>query len=374
VHLAVAARSAITTALGSTANAVIDPLLDRYRLAATSKGIEADVLIVDDAQSMARFGMMPLASISADLVRAVIGQAHTALLANGNGLDSVLLFGGPRIFPFFNFVNPVIDRALDPDATVPSDNPYGVISATASGQDWLVPTLPIGRIYDAGSVQTFADAIRSVIANHEAPAPRHGSCAIYNGEWMQASVAVAGELAKPLDLQMSPPYQVNAANRTDLDRRVVYINLHGFDGQIAWKSYDAGNDVFLDVLTPESFTAATTAGSFVVSEACYGGQVADRSVANSCALSAHVAGGTVIAATGLVWGSVLRPWAYIDSGDALAKHVIGRMGVGLPIGTVLSEGRRLFVLARQGAPDGMSAFEQKTALQFILMGDPSLPA
>jgi hypothetical protein len=282
----------------------------------------------------------------------------------------VLLFGGDRVFPVFRFANPVVDRALDPDPIVLSDNPYSVLTPTAGTFNWLLPSFPVGRIPDCGRTDLFAAAIEGVIRNHEAPPARRGSFAVFNADWIDASTRVAQQLVPPVDTRLAPPYQLTAQQRADLDRSVVYVNLHGFDGETAWKAYDAGTDRFIDVITPASFAMETTSGSFVISEACYGGQVAERVPANSCALSAQAAGATVIAATGLVWGSVLRPWAYVQDGDALAALVISGMP-GRPIGEAFTIGRQQFVANCGAIPN---PFEQKTALQFILLGDPALQA
>lgn len=368
MHLAIASRTAITDTLGPEAITAVEPLLGHYIAAARNAGVEAALLIIDDAESMEAFGLKPLGLASAELVRTLIAAVRNAVMQTGRSLDSVLLVGGHGMFPLFSFTNPVVDRQLDPDTIVESDNPYGVLDTPTSGADWLAPSIPVGRIYDSGSVDTFSRALSGVIASHEARSQRQGSLAIYNADWLDVSLDVAQSLPSPMDAVMAPPYELGT-NVRELDRAVVYVNLHGFSGTPGWQSYDSLTDRFIDVVTPASFLPETMVGTFVFSETCYGAQVVGRTPEDSCALSAHASGATVIGATGLVWGSVLKPWAFVADADALARCVFQRFGAGMSVGAAFKAGRDAFLLGR-----ALNPFEQKTALQFILLGDPSLPA
>ncbi|MEP7298521.1 MAG: C25 family cysteine peptidase [Burkholderiales bacterium] len=364
MHLAIASRTAITNALGPAALTTLEPLFERYLAAARDGGTDARLLMIDDASSMETFGLEPLGLASAELVRTVVANVRKQAR---QALESLLLLGGHSMFPLFAFTNPVLDRLLDPDAVVESDNPYGVLDTVSSGADWLAPSIPVGRIYDSGSVDAFAQALSAVIARHEAKPARAGSLAIYNADWMDVSLDVARNLPGPVDSVMAPPYEVGD-NVKDLEREVLYVNLHGFSGVPGWQSYDSITDRFIDVLTPRSFTPETSSGTFLLTETCYGAQVVGRTPQNSCALSAHTNGATVVGATGLVWGSVLKPWAFVADGDALAQCVFQHLNRGGLIGAAFKAGRDAFLAGRT-----LNPFEQKTALQFILLGDPSLP-
>jgi hypothetical protein len=268
--------------------------------------------------------------------------------------------------------NPVFDRRLDPDAQVLSDNPYGAIDDSLD--EWLAPSIPIGRICDGGSAATFAQVLDRVIANRVARPAREGSCAIINEQWIDASLPAVSALDPPIDRRIAPAYAVSSANADDLRRRVIYVNLHGFDGDPAWKSYDVVADRFLDVLTPNSFAADPIGGSLIVSEACYGAQIAGRTADDSCALRAQAEGAAaVIGATGLVFGSILQPWLQVDDADRLAQILLGAMTPGVEIGALLVRARKEFVAQCRGESGIVNPYEQKTALQFILLGDPSLP-
>src|SRR6478672_8760670 len=102
MHLAVASSAAMATALGPSA-AAIRPLLDRY-CAAVSNSHDTALLLIDDPASMAGFGMSPVATTSEASVRASLAGAQTSLNSRGDQIDSVLLFGGHRVFPFFEFL------------------------------------------------------------------------------------------------------------------------------------------------------------------------------------------------------------------------------------------------------------------------------
>ena len=361
---------AVSAALGESAWPTLLPLLEDYRIAAKSQSVTMALLVLDDAASMAEFGFDPLFTTQPDAIREVVRRLARSLDLRAESTE-VLLIGGDAILPMFRLPNPVSDRTLDPDSLVLSDNPYGSIEDTLDAL--LAPRLPVGRICDGGSVDSFTAALRGAAENYRRGAAGGDSFAVINEEWITVSQGALGSMVQPLDLRQAPFYRISTTNAVDLQHRYLYFNLHGFDGDPAWRSYDIARDQFLEVVTPDVFTAANIAGSLIVSEACYGAQVAGRTPDNSCALRIQREGATLIGATGLVFGSLLQPWlTQVDNADKLAGFLFSRARSGIATaGQLLVDGRREFVRFCGGA--SINVFEQKTALQFILFGDPSLP-
>jgi hypothetical protein len=321
------------------------------------------VAVLDDGDSMRFFGLPPTQDRQPVTIRDVIQRIRDELARRGDALDGIFLLGGDDVFPFWQFGNPVADRLLDPDPIVLSDNPYGLCADPES----LVPTVPVGRLY-ASSPDEFRTALSALGDGTTGPAAV-GSLSAVNVDWIRASASAMSALEPPLDERVCPHYEVTVDNAADLHRRFLYFNLHGFDGDPAWKGYDASVDAFEDAVTPGSFTARPMAGAMIVSEACYGAQVAGRSADNSCALAAHMNGAAAfIGATGLVFGSFLQPTLTVADADKLAPMVLQHLVARVPAGRALVDARRAFVTtpARDLTP-----YEKKTALQFVLLGDPS---
>lgn len=323
------------------------------------------VAVLDDDDSMAFFGLRSTLDTQAFVVRELIRLIQDELQRRGDRLDGVLLVGGDDVFPFWRFTNPVADRLLDPDPIVLSDNPYGLCEDVES----LRPTVPVGRLCDGGSADALREALDAMIAAVRQPAPRAGSLAAVNEAWIDMSAPAVGSLEVPVAYRVCPYYKVTGGNTEDFNRRFLYFNMHGFDGDPVWKGYDADRDLFADCVTPASFTVETTAGALIVSEVCYGAQVVGRRTDDSCAVAAqHCGAAAFIGATGLVFGSFLQPMLTLADADRLAPQILERLVAGSPAGSALCDGRRAFL---ESPPRELTPYEKKTALQFVLLGDPS---
>jgi hypothetical protein len=95
-----------------------------------------------------------------------VNDAGTILLAiravrvaSPDPVSSLLRIGDDATIPFWRIPNPVLDRQLDPDQTVLTDNPFGTNADTRD--EYLTPTLPVGRIADfqGTTAQNFSDLI-----------------------------------------------------------------------------------------------------------------------------------------------------------------------------------------------------------------------
>lgn len=366
--LIVSRKRPIFECFGGGATDELMALMGQYEGAVRVAGTPVALAVLDDAESMAEFGLSAVDDSQADGIRRRVQDVAAICALRGDPVTLLLLLGGDGIIPLFRLPNPV-PREVDQDQEILSDNPYGFLDNPA---EWLAPTIGVGRICDGGTVDAFRDSLRAVIANRRATPFRAGACAVINAEWADASAPVAALLQQPLDWRLAPFYSVTFQNRGDLNHRILYFNLHGFDGDPAWKSYDSARDQFLDVVNPESFLPENVAGSVVISEACYGAQVVARTADNSCALRLQRAGAlAVIGATGLVFGSELQPWLTIDNADQLVPMLLESATPGKALGSALAEARQRFLGVKcNGAPN---VYERKTALQFMLLGDPSVP-
>ncbi len=370
--LAIIAKTPIVSAWGEEAWARIAAKIDNYVSILAEQQLEPVLLAVDDPLSTAKFGLNPVAPINS-FILSTVNAVRSAMKTRGRAVEHVVLLGGNDLIPFFQLMNPVMDRRLDPDSLVATDNPYAADPEAADQvSEWMCPTGSLGRVCDGGSAESFEKSIQNAIDSHKNASGKSGSLAVVNREWEDASIPARNELPGPVDYRSSPAYRLTPNNAQDLASRVLYFNLHGFDGDPAWKSYDLALDQFLNVVVPDSLGSGVLTGSVVVSEACYGAQIAGRTTANCCALRMHVEGArTFWGATGLAFGSVLQPWLTVDNADRLSAHFIQGVRGGGMAGSVAAGARANFraTCAQNG---GMNPYEQKTALQFVLLGDPTV--
>jgi len=358
--------------LGADVIPIVDAFLRRYMSLQQPRGLEVLVLRVDDPINMAAFGLGPIVFPTAASIRQAVVAIRHALSATVSPLESLLFLGGDEVIPLHRLPNPVVDRRLDPDPVVATDNGYGAIDD--SPDEWLAPTLPVGRLCDGGSLESFGRALDGLLTNLEARPHRSGSCAVINEQWVDATAEAVACLEAPVETRVAPHYVVASGNRGDLDRQFVFINLHGFDGDPVWKAYDISADEFVTVITPDSFASSEIAGVVIISGTCYGAQISGRTASDSCVIRAQREGAAVIVgATGLVFGSILMPWLIVDDADKLMSLLVEGIVPGITAGTLFAESRKRFVAACRTLRGQLNSYEQKTALQFILLGDPTIP-
>ncbi len=340
----------------------------RYTELQAARGRTTGYVAIDDDSAMSAFGLAVAGDRQPSTYVSVVKDVASACRARGETLDAVLILGGDDIVPFWRLANPVRDRNIDPDEAVLSDNPYGLCGDDTN----MAPRIPVGRICDSGSAGAFTDSLEHVLDRLATPSRLADSFAAINVAWVAPSVEAEHALGGVVDRRLCPYYTITPDRAGDLSRRMLYFNLHGFDGSAAWSGYDVDTDQFVDAVRPSSFQSRAVAGAMAVTEACYGAQVVDRTPGNSCALAAQregVAG--FIGATGLVFGSFQRPILDVADSDTLAPRILSRLSAGMPAGQALRDGRAAFV---SDIGRALNPYEKKTALQYVLLGDPTSTA
>jgi hypothetical protein len=284
-----------------------------------------------------------------------------------SGVDSILLVGSDSIFPHWRMANPVIDRSVDPDETVLSDNPYG--TDTEDLEEYLAPPLAVGRLTDfpRGSADDFVKSIDAAAAARSGRTVRSRSAVVSNADWADYSRKAAVALPDQ-DWHLSPGYLMDQASRADTDREFLYFNLHGFTGEADWKGYDTVQERFVTAVTPDAFDRQYISGAVAFAENCYGAETPGRTPQNSCALRIVREGAAFVGATGLAFGSCIAPNLFLDDADALARSFWSEFISGAGLGEALRRARADY-RDDIGTPQ-TNPFKQKTLLQFVLLGDP----
>ena len=325
------------------------------------------VLALDDPEEL-----RPLELNTASSSDQIKGTIRTLAMQVPSLVDSVLLVGGGQVVPFFSILNPVTDRNVDPDPVVLTDNPYG--SAADALEEYLAPSLPVGRlaVRDGAALGEFESAVQSLI-NRPPRAGQNGAAIFVNDDWIGYSQRVATALPGPQTWHVSPGYVADSSSEEDAGFQTLYFNLHGFNGDSDWKGYSTVQRQFVPAVNPGFIDRAFVAGALAFAECCYGAQIAGRSAQNSCALKFVQAGATFIGATGLAFGSYIASDFLLEDADFLVRAFFQAIRGGASVGTALMASRKAYLLDSSEARQGQAwQCKQKTLLQFVLYGNPTL--
>lgn len=391
--------------------------LQELAAALRRRSIHAHVVLCDDpATILAVCDDAPSpAPPEPEAIRDLVRHLAAELAAQGRELGVLLLVGGDEIIPFHRLPNPIPDD----DPLVLSDNPYAcddaghlvpqrVVARLPEGADphpalllTIIETLieyhygasPRGSLALPGFRSTFAQTPSTAGAQTPASHKLHTSAPIranscnswhpprtphafgYTADvWRTPSRQVLDALDLDAPLDACPPLDDTRLDaRTLAGRRVLYLNLHGAQGlpnfygqpDAAWP----GPATKLPVaLRPDQLANGALAGGMLLSEACYGGELAGRTPATSIPLQA-LAGGALacLGATVNAYGSTQTP---LVAADLLFQRILGHLARNVPIGAALHHARHEFaqeMYRRQGFLDDADA---KTLLAFVLLGDP----
>jgi hypothetical protein len=363
MHLIVACRSRVNTIYGSDSFSKLASALTDYGLA-LSNVVPHELLIVDDAASAALCGVNRLETIDATSVASSIRAARTAA---GNPITSVLLVGGPDVIPLFclpNTVNP------DDDSMVQSDNPYGC--ATDDERTFMTPDLPVGRAVGTadGGVASLMAHLSAMAGLHRTMRSASGAFGLGCSVWSSFTNAVLQNAGQPTALRTSPSFVIDSTTATDLNRRLIYFNLHGTRTDAVWRGEDERS--FYDAVAPGDLGAADLNGCIVFAANCYGAAVQGRTSANSCALMAIQRGvRTFVGSTCFSFGAGSHSYSEPLFSDRLAQLFFNRCANGDCSGEALVNARISYV-EENLIGTVLNPRERKTSLQFIFLGDPTL--
>jgi len=349
----------------------------------------------DDAAQMAQLGLTPIITSDAWQTKLALADLDEVLEKRGEMIGALLIVGGSEIIPFHRLPNPTLDSDLD----VPSDNPYSTVD-----ENYFIPQWPVGRLpgetgSDAGLLlyqirhlnykyQQKTKTIKSIgvnltslinwfwqFINNLGQRLQEIKNLGYSAEiWREPSGRVFRTIAKSSDLTLSPPIDsksltLHTRHRPDLG----YFNLHGVKDGPDWygqkdfsSTYD-GPD-YPVALSPDMLNEQSKSPDFILSEACYGANIIDKTHEEALSLKFLDNGSnTFVGSTCIAYGSVTTP---LISADYLAEKFWQYVLEGESAGYALMKAKLNLaeeMLASQGFLDGE---DQKTLLSFVLFGDP----
>ena len=389
-HLILTSRSGLIGRFGAVTTGRLTRRLEEYAGELAAQGHKSAVIYFDDSSSTERLGQAALDNSDPVELKRLIDRIDS--VAAGGRLENLLIVGGPDIVPMFEVPNP----AIDDDSVVRTDTPY-----VSRGWNFLSVSRSVGRLPDGqgsdpallltaidSAAEALANsrrlirpsgcltAVAELVRNIAIQKPAISSFGMSTAVWQQASSLLYRLLPGAWDLEVSPPIV-----HTDVDpdwlqeAKLLYFNLHGTKTGPAWYGQRANNapagTPFMPVaLTPELVARSAAAGSIVFTEACYGVDLVDRTVENSNALAFLSAGSAaVVGATGIAYGSSTAP---LSNADLICRGFWNYLLAGYSAGEALIHSKSEFInemMRRQGYLD---EDDQKTWLQFNLLGEPSV--
>jgi hypothetical protein len=267
-------------------------------------------------------------------------------------IDFLLLLGGDSVVPFFRLRNPCEDS----DDVVVSDNPYA-----SRDKDHAIPERACARIPDNRSAQFIVKQLQKYTKH------ARSSFGMTADVWKKASRGVYQTVGTADELKVSPPVTTKTFRAAWLQKkRFLYFNLHGSKQSANWYGQAGGN--YPIALAPQNIRNAS---GVVATESCYGAHIIDTSDDGSLALTFLEEKAIVgfCGSTTIAYGPVAPP---AGEADLLVKCFLEYVHKGLTLGESLKNAKVDFartMLRRQGFLDDD---DQKTLLQFVLYGDPTV--
>lgn len=386
-------RTRLGTVYGAEGFAQVDAAI--RELAHAQTVMRPLVVYVDDATILQPLGLQPVDALNAWDIKLLLTQLHEKLRAAGDSLGALLIIGGPDIIPFHHLPNPT----EDPDADIPSDNPYATSDENYFVPEWPVGRLPSGagrdplpllralkkaaeyhsRTRKTGGSQRFwlAHIIAQFIAflqRRRRELKQQPSFGYSANVWKHAAAAVYDVIGDRDELLTSPPVDTTSLPPEGLaPARLSYFNLHGVEDGPEWYGQRAPDDPaslpeYPVALRPGDVVNSGRAPVIVFSEACYGANVFGKTVNDALALRFLDAGTRVlVGSTKIAYGSVSEP---LIAADLLGRCFWQNINAGLMAGEALRLAKLQLAQEmhnRQGCLDGE---DQKTLISFVLYGDP----
>jgi hypothetical protein len=375
MHLLMTSRERLQRRYSENGLQAIERALDDLLAARAANGLAS--LRYDVEAGLPDWGVVA-APLTWQALVAQLGVLEAALRARGERVESLLIIGGPGIVPFGVLPNPMFDS----DPSLLADCVYGTDAGVwpleggadthGYGTSW-----PVGRLPDADapSPELLLALIAAAAAQHRrGPLAATPCLGLSSAAWQAASEAVlaAALPAPPLALLSSPPLTAESLDRELLvQARLIYVNLHGVADAPNWYGQSTDSPALIVALRPADLAGLQLDGAVVVSEACYGARLGAQSSDTSLALALLEHGAVAfVGATGITYGPLQPP---NSQADLLALHVMRQLRrPGASVGQSLVAARLATLRETVLAQGTLDEDDEKTLLEFVLYGDPTL--
>jgi hypothetical protein len=283
--------------------------------------------------------------------------------------DYVMLLDGPDVVPHVMLERPSTLKVDDP--LIASDLPYATAAPFSTKiADCKAVTRAVGRLPAAPGAAS-PDPLIAMLDAAAAHRPRNPAdhrdyFALSAEMWEESTTSsLKAAFGRADGLLLSPDAGHPAIDST-LGRLTHYINCHGQSRDPRFFGQALGGEP--TAMESAKLAGKVRAGTVVATECCFGAQLYDNVRAKTAPpiCITYLAGG----AAGFL-GSTDTSFGDPDKNvgaDLMAQFFVQEMLSGASLGRALIEARQAFIRARSM----MSAINEKTLAQFLLLGDPSL--
>lgn len=345
-----------------------------------ARGIVTHIVHLDDQADMSKYGLAAVAgTLTPNKCKTAIDALFVALSP-----DYLVLLGAGDVIPFFDVPNPSFATDGDDDESVPTDNPYASSRkfVRSKRSSYLIPDRVVGRIPDLPGERPDVGWLLDYLKYAESWKLQNSDTfaddlIVCCDEWKIAGGACVSYLSRKSNrLMISPPIKTTAqgALKTRYKTRVHMIKCHGapIDGHF----YGQKGEKYPEVIHSGVLKGKTVEGSIIGAMCCYGATTFDPD--DPAAVNA---GDLPIPSMYLrqgaygFFGSTTLAWVGFEDMQCADWIVAGALRLvlsGASLGRGLLDSKQNFVkwIEQQGRTPDLA--EEKTLLQFLLLGDPSI--
>jgi hypothetical protein len=351
--------------------------IEHWKNEDTKRGIQTVHIALDDPDDMKEWGARP---VTGEATPEKIKRAIDRLWEKITPMpDYLVLFGGHDIVPMFEVTNPTNLWKKDDDQTLLTDNPYASSKRFrySDQKSYLIPNRVIGRIPDMlcdPNPAWFVDYLKTASKWKSRDASTYNRpYAIFTAEAKDAGMAcIQQAFAKPkLPWFTCPPTSdISSPARDRLSKRLHMIKCHGNPGDPAFWGYRI-SDEDKPAITSKTLKPRLKSATVVATMCCFGAQIFLPKDADSWPLaSTYLRKG----ALGFV-GATRKAWVGLDEmsgADWIVSDFLRRVLEGASIGRAFLESKQdnPGYFYTRGQVQGIQ--EEKTLIEYILLGDPSI--
>ncbi len=380
IKLSVTCRRQLERKYDAKAIKRITGAVARWVAADAARGIRTIHVAVDDPSDMHPFRVAPVTgAITAEKVKRAIDALAASLTP-----DYIVIIGSGDVVPLFDVPNPTLgnDGDGDTDTVVPTDNPYASSRPfdRRKRSSYLVPDRVLGRIPDLPGSSDPEWLLRYLAVatawKPRSPASYAQDLLVCCDAWKKSGRACVEYLARDAATMLTCPPSGDSSRRMQRQHaaRLQMIKCHGAPND-SWFYGQRGYD-YPDVMRSTSLASRTRKATVVGSMCCFGANIFDpldpaaQHPGEPPISSVYLRQG----AFGFL-GSTCTAWVGLDSmlcSDwivaAFLKSVLG----GASLGRATLEARQNVARWSQQQGDQLDSADEKTLLQFVLLGDPSI--
>ena len=344
--------------------AAIDNLIE----ADASRDLVTKLVAIDSQADMARVGGKAVTSPEdQEGAKAAVDAIYTH-----DQPDYIMLLGARDVVPHIHVTNPMLADDAEEDPDVPSDVPYACEAGfSRRPEDFIGPTRVVGRLPDLTGADepSYLVKLLGTAAKYVCRDPTDYSThfALTARVWRRSTRKSALKLFGPDAQVFSAPPHGPRWTASQLAPRIHFINCHGntvspnFFGEFPKGTFSTAHSARL-------LPTKVTKGSVVAAECCYGAELYAPSSAHGqmgiC--NAYLTEGAYgfFGSTTIAYG----PSTGQGQADLMCQFFVASVLDGASLGRATLEARQLFV-SRYSHTDPT---DLKTAVQFLLLGDPSV--